>query len=95
MISLSLFKIKLFIHLVGENGSGKSTLIKIISGVEKPEKGAEIIIDGQRENNGSCIGSYYIAVYFKRFEPSGSYCFCDNFPVGDYPHNGDVFKSFY
>ena len=36
--------------LVGENGSGKSTLIKIISGVEKPEKGSELIIEGQREN---------------------------------------------
>jgi simple sugar transport system ATP-binding protein len=33
--------------LVGENGSGKSTLIKIISGVEKPEVGAEIEIGGE------------------------------------------------
>lgn len=36
--------------LVGENGSGKSTLIKIISGVVQPEKGAEIIINHQKEN---------------------------------------------
>lgn len=36
--------------LVGENGSGKSTLIKIMSGVEKPEKGAEIFIEGKYEN---------------------------------------------
>ncbi|MGQ9665526.1 MAG: sugar ABC transporter ATP-binding protein [bacterium] len=36
--------------LVGENGSGKSTLIKIISGVEKPEKGAEIFIEGKKES---------------------------------------------
>jgi simple sugar transport system ATP-binding protein len=34
--------------LVGENGSGKSTLIKIISGVEQPDEGAEISIGGQR-----------------------------------------------
>ena len=29
--------------LAGENGSGKSTLIKIISVVEQPEKGSEIL----------------------------------------------------
>jgi simple sugar transport system ATP-binding protein len=32
--------------LVGENGSGKSTLIKIISGVEAPERGGRIAISG-------------------------------------------------
>ncbi|KUK90242.1 MAG: ABC-type sugar transport system, ATPase component [Mesotoga infera] len=35
--------------LVGENGSGKSTLIKIISGVEQPEKEACIYIKGEKQ----------------------------------------------
>lgn len=33
--------------LVGGNDSGKSTLIKVLSGVNQPEPGGEIIIDGK------------------------------------------------
>jgi ribose transport system ATP-binding protein len=32
--------------LVGENGSGKSTLIKVLAGFHAPERGSELLVDG-------------------------------------------------
>ena len=32
--------------LLGENGAGKTTLIRIISGYQQPDHGAEMLIDG-------------------------------------------------
>jgi simple sugar transport system ATP-binding protein len=43
--------------LVGENGSGKSTLIKIISGVEQPDDGAQIEMDGHVQHHLQSIDS--------------------------------------
>jgi len=45
--------------LAGINGSGKSTLIKIISGVEVPDAGSEIFINGVRSLNRTSIDSIH------------------------------------
>src|SRR5262245_16943659 len=35
------------VALIGENGAGKSTLMKILAGVQQPDEGGEILIDGK------------------------------------------------
>src|SRR5882757_5501908 len=48
--------------LVGENGSGKSTLIKIISGVEAPERGGRIVIAGEEYPKLDPVRSTYCGI---------------------------------
>ena len=38
-----------FVSLIGQSGCGKSTILRLINGLEKPEKG-EILIDGKNIN---------------------------------------------
>jgi ABC-type sugar transport system ATPase subunit len=55
--------------LIGENGAGKSTLIKILSGIYKPDDGAEIYIEGEKiEINDSLVSVRKgIAVIYQDF----------------------------
>lgn len=36
-----------FISIIGSNGAGKSTMLNIVAGVYPPEKGGEVLINGQ------------------------------------------------
>ena len=48
--------------LAGENGSGKSTLIKIISGVETPDEGTEVRINGKLIEHRSSIETMRLGI---------------------------------
>ena len=68
--------------LVGENGSGKSTLIKIISGVVRPDNGADIEINGEQFHDFRAIDSikkgieviYQDLSLFPNLSVAGKYC---------------------
>jgi len=52
--------------LIGENGAGKSTLIKILSGVQQPDPGSQITIDGRQvqfQNANDSIQAGINAIY--------------------------------
>jgi simple sugar transport system ATP-binding protein len=48
--------------LAGENGSGKSTLIKIVSGVQQPDPGGRIVIDGRAHAHLTPAGSTRLGI---------------------------------
>lgn len=70
--------------LAGENGAGKSTLIKIMTGVYKPDKGAEIFIDGQQVSIKSPMdaSSFGISVIYQDFSLFGNMTVAENILFG-------------
>lgn len=52
VFALEAINLKLYpgeiVSLVGDNGAGKSTLTKIISGIEQPDSGGRIAVDGKQ-----------------------------------------------
>ena len=50
--------------LMGENGSGKSTLIKILSGYHLPDRGSEILVNGEELPFGSPSSSFRAGLRF-------------------------------
>lgn len=70
--------------LAGENGAGKSTLIKIMTGVYKPDDGAEIYVDGQRVSIKSPIdaSSLGISVIYQDFSLFGNMTVAENILFG-------------
>ncbi|NLJ40616.1 MAG: sugar ABC transporter ATP-binding protein [Clostridiales bacterium] len=48
--------------LVGENGAGKTTMIKLVAGVEKPDEGGEIYINGEKETKLTAARSIQLGI---------------------------------
>ncbi len=70
--------------LAGENGAGKSTLIKIMTGVYRPDDGAEIYVDGERvfiksPMDASSLG---ISVIYQDFSLFGNMTVAENILFG-------------
>ena len=78
--------------LVGENGAGKSTLIKILSGVQQPDLGAEIIIEGQpvEINNTRDAISKGISVIYQDFSLFGNLTVAENIGIIDVVGQGNL-----
>jgi ABC-type sugar transport system ATPase subunit len=88
------FNIKLGeVHaLVGENGAGKSTLIKILAGVQPPDEGANIYIEGEHvdiRNTRDAIGKG-ISVIYQDFSLFGNLTVAENIGIIDVVEQGKM-----
>lgn len=71
--------------LVGENGAGKSTLIKILSGVQPPDEGAKIIIEGKETRLNGVMDAIRqgISVVYQDFSLFGNLTVAENIGINE------------
>lgn len=92
-VSIKLFPNEI-LAIVGENGAGKTTLMKILYGLEKPDKG-EIIYKGQpvafrSPSEAIKLGIGMVQQHFMLF---GSLTVAENIVYQNEPHNSIFFKK--
>lgn len=78
--------------LVGENGAGKSTLMKILYGVEQPDKG-NIYLDGKKLSLSSTSEAIAagIGMVYQHFKLIGEMTVAENIVLGKEPKKGLLF----
>lgn len=81
--------------LAGTNGSGKSTLIKIISGVETPDLGSRIFINGNQSSNRTSIDSIHqgIEVIYQDLSLFPNLTVAENIALGSFISGKKKFVS--
>ncbi len=70
--------------LMGENGAGKSTLMKILYGIYKPDKGGEILLDGENFRPSGPIHAIHqgLSMVPQEIHPAQNLTIADNFYLG-------------
>lgn len=95
----ALDKVSLTLHrgevraLLGKNGAGKSTLVKLLSGVEHPDKGAgEIRLAGQPVRWSSALAAQHggITVVHQEFSLVPELSIAENITLGHWPSRGGI-----
>ncbi len=76
--------------LMGENGAGKSTLMKILYGIHAPDKGGEIVLDGQKFKPTKPIDAIRsgLTMVPQEISPARNLTIADNFYLGREICNG-------